>query len=76
MRSDKSEIDLLYEILEEQRRGALKREIELQLLKMAVIQNPQDVNLVKTMNVTEKLMASDKMVLRIIRQRIKETEKN
>lgn len=67
---------MLYSILEEERLQKIKREIELQLVKIGLIKNAGDPNLTKTMKSLEMLLEQQDVVLRIIRMRINEMEKN
>lgn len=76
MRQLRSELDMLYSILEEERLQKIKREIELQLVKIGLIKNAGDPNLTKTMKSLEMLLEQQDVVLRIIRMRINEMEKN
>lgn len=72
---EKSELELLYEVLEEQRKNHLANEIKLQYLKVQLIGHPNDEALARVVKQSETMAENDKIILRLIRQRIKELEK-
>lgn len=74
--AEKSDLELLQEILEEQRKQALWHDIQLHYLKCMAIAHPNDTKLPNNIRMQEKVIENHQVILRSIRNMIKELEKN